>query len=55
MSRPDLSVLPIATAIVILSQWAQPHIPVKLVHAHEKISDAELIAVAILQKLHKVP
>ena len=54
MSRPDLSLLPLTTAIVMLSQWVSPHIPAKLIHSHEKISDAELIAVAILQKLHKV-
>lgn len=29
--------------------------PPKLIHRHEKISDAELIAVAVLQRLHKVP
>ncbi|GGK41785.1 hypothetical protein GCM10008955_39480 [Deinococcus malanensis] len=36
------------------SQWIAPHFPRKLIHLHEKISDAELLAVALLQKLHKV-
>lgn len=55
MSRPDFTLLPLAAALVQLSQWVQPHLPPKLIHAHEKISDADLIAVALLQKLHKVP
>ncbi|AFD28044.1 Transposase, IS4 (plasmid) [Deinococcus gobiensis I-0] len=55
MGRPDLTSLPLTVAIPLLSRWIQPHIPPKLLHAHEKISDADLIGVAILQRLHKVP
>lgn len=55
MGRPDLTLLPISAALSLLSTWIQPHVPAKLVHKHEKISDADLVAVAILQKLHKVP
>lgn len=55
MGRPDLTILPIEQAMQVLSQWIKPHIPKKLIHTHEKISDAELIAIAILQKLHKYP
>ena len=55
MGRPDLTLLPIHEALQVLSQWVKPHIPAKLVHQHEKISDADLIGVAILQKLHKQP
>jgi hypothetical protein len=55
MGRPDLTLLPLTVAITLLSRWIQPHIPPKLLHAHEKISDADLIGVAILQRLHKVP
>lgn len=54
MSRPDLTLLPLSTAITMLSRWISPHVPAKLLHSHEKISDAELLAVALLQKLHKV-
>lgn len=55
MSRPDLTLLPLPQAVTLLSHWIAPHVPPKLVHKHEKISDAELIAVALLQKLHKLP
>ncbi len=55
MGRPDLTLLPLPVAITLLSQWIAPHIPAKLLHQHEKIPDAELLAVALLQKLHKVP
>jgi len=55
MSRPDLTLLPLSTAVTMLSRWIMPHIPRKLLHSHEKISDAELLAVALLQKLHKFP
>ncbi|MBZ9750637.1 IS982 family transposase [Deinococcus sp. HMF7604] len=54
MSRPDLTLLPLSTAVTILSRWISPHVPPKLLHSHEKIMDAELLAVALLQKLHKV-
>ncbi|WP_019009299.1 IS982 family transposase [Deinococcus aquatilis] len=55
MGRPDLTLLPLPTAVTLLSRWITPHIPAKLLHAHEKISDADLLAVALLQKLHKMP
>lgn len=55
MGRPDLTLLPLTLALTLLSRWVQPHLPPKLIHAHEKISDADLVAVAILQRLHKVP
>ncbi|ADY25513.1 transposase IS4 family protein [Deinococcus proteolyticus MRP] len=55
MGRPDLTLLPIHEALQVLSQWVKPHIPAKLLHKHEKISDADLIGIAILQMLHKQP
>lgn len=55
MSRPDLTVLPLPNAVTTLSRWIAPRVPAKLLHPHEKISDADLLAVALLQKLHKVP
>ena len=55
MGRPDLTLLPLPEAVTRLSHWIAPHVPAKLLHPHEKISDADLLAVAILQKLHKVP
>lgn len=53
--RPDLSLLPIRSALPILSAWIEPRVPPKLIHRHEKISDADLLALAILRYLHKVP
>ncbi|RJF75345.1 IS982 family transposase [Deinococcus cavernae] len=53
--RPDLSVIPIREAQPILSAWIRPRIPLKLIHTHEKISDADLLALAILRYLHKMP
>ncbi|ANE42663.1 hypothetical protein SU48_01585 [Deinococcus puniceus] len=55
MGRPDLTSLPLPVAVTQLTAWFAPHVPAKLLHPHEKISDAELLAVALLQKLHKVP
>jgi hypothetical protein len=55
MGHPDLTLLPLSVAMTTLSRWIAPHIPAKLLHPHEKISDADLLAVALLQKLHKVP
>nr|WP_157468851.1 hypothetical protein [Deinococcus murrayi] len=49
MCRPDLTVLPLSTAVTLLSRWITPHIPAKLLHPHEKISDADLLAIALLQ------
>lgn len=55
MCRPDLSLLPIPEALRRLTAWLLPQMPAKLVHPHEKISDAELVAVALLQRVHKAP
>ncbi len=55
MGRPDLSLLPLCDAFRLLTQRLVPHMSPKLIHPHEKISDAELVAVAVLQRLHKVP
>ena len=55
MCRPDLSLLPISVAFQALCRWLEPNMPPKLLHQHEKISDAGLVALAVLQKLHKVP
>ncbi len=55
MGRSDLTLLPLSTAVRLLSRWIAPSIPPKLLHQHEKILDADLLAVALLQKLHKVP
>ncbi|CAM3795729.1 Transposase DDE domain-containing protein [Deinococcus frigens] len=55
MCRLDLTLLPLPDAVTVLARWIAPHIPPKLLHPHEKITDAELIAVALLQRLHKVP
>ncbi len=54
MGRPDLTLQSLSTAVTLLSHWIAPHIPPKLLHPHENISDADLVAVALLQKLHKV-
>jgi Transposase DDE domain len=53
MCRPNFSLLPIHDAFQRLTLWLDPQMPAKLVHVHEKISDAQLIAVALLQRLHK--
>ena len=55
MSRPDLSLLPIPDAVNLLQVWLEPQMPRKLIHENEKISDAELVAVAVLRPLHKYP
>lgn len=55
MGHPDFTLLPLATAVTLLSRRIAPHIPATLLHPHEQISDAELLAVILLQKLHKVP
>ena len=54
MWRPDFSLLPIHDAFQQLTLWLEPQTPVKLLHAHEKISDAQLVAVVLLQRIHKV-
>ncbi|GGK17398.1 hypothetical protein GCM10008955_08650 [Deinococcus malanensis] len=55
MGRPNLTLLPLSTAVTMLGRWIAPHIPLKLLHPHEKILEAELLAVALLQKLYNVP
>lgn len=55
MGRPNFTLLPLSSAVPTLSRWIVPHIPPKLLQSHKKISDADLLAVALLQKLHKVP
>lgn len=49
MCRPDLTLLPIPIAIAYLSQWIAPKVPPKIIHAHEKVSAADLLAIAILR------
>lgn len=55
MCCPDLSLLPIPEALQHLTVWLTPQMPPKLIHPHEKISDGELVAVALLQRLYKAP
>ncbi|WP_135230356.1 transposase [Deinococcus fonticola] len=55
MDRPDFSVLPIPQALDLLSSLIAPRLPPKLIHAHEKVSDADLIALAVLRFVRKVP
>ena len=53
MCRPNFSLLPIHDAFQQLTLWLKPQMPAKLLHDHEKISDAQLVAVALLQRIHK--
>ena len=53
MGRPDLSLPPIPSSFQRLTTWLSPQMPEKLIHRHEKISDAQWVAVAVLQHLHK--
>lgn len=55
MDRSDLSVLPIKQAMTILAARIAPRLPSKLIHAHEKVSDADLVALAVLRFVRKVP
>ena len=55
MGHLDCTSLPLRDAVTRLSRWITPSVPAKLLHPHEKVSDAELIAFALLQTLHKVP
>ncbi|MFC5850262.1 transposase, partial [Deinococcus petrolearius] len=55
MGRSDLGLLPLPDAFRHLLAWLSPQIPPTLVHPHEKISDAGLVAVVLLQRLHKAP
>lgn len=49
MARSDLTLLPLLTAVRLLSRWRALYIPLKLLHLHENISGAHLLAVALLQ------
>jgi len=49
MCRPDLRVLPVLHALQVLQTWLEPRMPEKIRHRNEKASDAELVAVAVLQ------
>jgi hypothetical protein len=55
MACPNFRVMPIPEAMQLLKEWIAPQLPEKYVHANEKMSDAELIALAVLRILHKVP
>ena len=55
MARPDVTLLPVEDAVQRLATWIAPQLPPKLVLSNEKISDAQLIAVAMLRFLHKLP
>ena len=54
MCRPNFILLPIQDAFQQLTRWLEPQMPTKLLHDHEKISDAQLVAVGLLQRVHKV-
>ncbi|MGY2895911.1 hypothetical protein ACVWZX_003952 [Deinococcus sp. UYEF24] len=54
MCRPAFNLLPIHGAFQQLTCWLEPQMPSKSLHDHEKISDAQLVAVALLQRVHKV-
>ena len=53
MCRPELSLLPVSEALQVLQTWLAPKMPPKIQHANEKVSDAELVAIAVLRKTHK--
>lgn len=52
MPRPDLTSLLPPVAFTMLSRWIAPHIPPKLLHSHEKISDADLFTVEVIRKIY---
>ena len=51
MNRPELSVLPVLEALQVLKTSLTPKMPSKIRHLNEKANDAELVAVAILQRV----
>lgn len=55
MTHPDYSLMPIRQASTLIAFQVQFHLEPKLIHSHEKISDAHLIALALLRFIHKVP
>ena len=48
MCRPNFSLLPIHDAFQQLTLWLEPQMHSKLLHDHEKISDAQLVTMALL-------
>jgi len=52
---PNLTLLPLLEAIQSLVALLEPHMPPKLLHPHEKVSDAVLVALEVLRVLHKHP
>lgn len=52
MCHPDLSLLPVLEALQVLQAWLAPKMPPKVQQPNEKASDAELVAIAVLQKSH---
>jgi hypothetical protein len=53
MCRPVFSLLPVNDAFEHLTLWLKPQMPEKLLHDHEKISDAQLVAMVLLQRIYK--
>ncbi|RJF71304.1 IS982 family transposase [Deinococcus cavernae] len=53
--HPDYSLMPIRQAAVLLACQVQFHLKPKLIHAHEKVTDAMLIALALLRVIHTQP
>lgn len=47
--------MPIVEAMPLLAAWIQPFLPPKIIHANEKVGDAELVALALLRHVRKVP
>ena len=52
---PNLTVLPLLEAVQTLVALLEPRLPPKLMHPHEKVSDAVLLALEVLRVLHKHP
>ena len=52
---PNLTLLPISEAVQSLVTLLEPRLPDKLMHPHEKVSDAVLVALEVLRVLHKHP
>ncbi len=42
MCRAKLTLLPLPVTATFPNRWIQPHLPLKLVHSHEKIRDTAL-------------
>ena len=52
---PNLTLLPLSEAVQSLVTLLEPRLPDKLMHPHEKVSDAVLVALEVLRVLHKHP